>query len=309
MARIAVVDDDKGICETLARHLATAGHECIVQSNGGEAFRALKEARPEIVLVDLMMSEVSGFRLCRMIRQDPALYLVPVIVSAPADDEEEVAYCKKLGADASIQKPIVIDDLMRKVHEQLASIEEMKKRDPTTGLPGLEAIKRELNHKLARDEKIAACYLGVVNLRELVQAHPTKRGVVNELAKETATLIYRVADKLQIYEMLTGYVGAAHFVVVLKPREYEPFCKRFLKSFDSDLAFRWRRGAVAASRGTDAPKGYTSAAPKVSIGVVHTLDQPYTSADTLLTMLAYMQREAQNTNGSSYLVCKYPIPA
>ncbi len=308
MARIAIVNDDAVICETLVRHLAQAGHDCIIERRGELALRTLKETRPDVVLVDLMMSGVSGFRLCRMIRQDRALYPVPVIVCALADDEQEVGYCRKLGADASIQEPIVIGDLMNKVHELLAATEEMKKRDPTTGLPGLEAIKREVNHKLARNQKIAACYLGVVNLRDVAQAHPTNHDVVNGLARETAQLIYRVAEKLQIYEMLVGYIGSAHFVVVLKHDEYEPFCKRLLKSFDSDLALRWRRGAPAASPGTSAAKGYAPAAPRLSIGVVHNLDQPYTSADTLLMMLSYTQREAQKSPGSSYLVWKHPIP-
>jgi len=300
MARIAVIDDDSVTCETLARQLAKAGHDCIVQTNGERAFRAIKEARPDVVLVDLMMSGVSAFRLCRMIRQDPALYLVPIVVSALADDEPEVEYCKRLGADEGIRKPIVINDLLNKVQEQLALVEKMKQRDPSTGLPGLKAIKKEINHKLARNQTIAACYLGVVNLREAAQTHPTKHdAAVDELAKETAQLIYRVAEKLQIYEMLVGYVGAAHFVVVLKPAEYEPFCKRFLKSFDSDIAFRWKRGAVTARRGRGAPR--------VAIGVVHNLDQPYTSADTLLMMLSHAQHEAQNSNCSSYLVCEYPI--
>jgi CheY-like chemotaxis protein len=308
MARIAIVDDDRMFCETVARQLAEAGHECIIQSNGERAFDTLKEARPDVILVALMMSRVSGFRLCRMIRRDSMLYLVPIIVSAIAEDEHEVRYCKRLGADESIEKPVAVGDLMSKVQKQLLSIEEIKKRDPTTGLPGLEAIKKEVNHRLARNQKIAACYLGVPNIGEVTRAHSSDPGVVNQLARETADLMYRIAEKLQIYEMLVGYIGAAHFVVVLKPGEYEPFCKRFVKSFDSDLAFRWRRGLASASQGGEMRKGATPAVPRVSIGVTHNINRAYTSVDTLFMMLSQVQREAQSSTGSSYLVCRCPVP-
>ena len=308
MARVAVVDDDKALCETLARQLAEAGHECVVESRGVRAFDTLKGARPDVVLLDLMMSGVSGFRLCRMVRKDPILYAVPVIVIACAGDEPEVAYCKKLGADESVVKPIAVNELMGKVQTQLVSIEEAKRRDAATGLPGLEAIRRELNHKLARGERVAACYLGVVNLKEIMKGRAEERDAVNELAREVAHVMYQVAERLQIYEMLVGYVGSAHFVVILKPDEHEHFCKRFIRAFDSGLAVRWKRGRLTPGHGGDTRKGGKPAAPRVSIGVVHNLNREYTSADTLLMMLAQVQREAQDSPTSSYLVCKCPVP-
>ena len=308
MARVTVIDDDKTVCGLLAQQLPQAGHKCITVTNGGRAFETLKQARPDIVLLDLMMSDVSGFQLCRMIRRDRILYRIPVIVLACAGDHPEVVYCKELGADDFLAKPIAVEELMAKVDALLVSYEAAKERDPATGLSGLEAVKMELNHRLARGENVAACYLGISNFREIVGVGAAKPDALNELARSIAGLIHRVAESLQIYEMLVGYVGAAYFVVVLRLDEYENFCKRFLKKFDSDFAWQWKRGTPgAAHAGTIPRSGNPSSMPRISIGVVHNQHRRYRSADTMFKMLSRVLHEAQEQPGSTYFVCDCPV--
>jgi hypothetical protein len=107
--------------------------------------------------------------------------------------------------------------------------------------------------------------------------------------------------------MPAGYVGSAHFVVVLKSDQYEAFCKRFIRNFDSELAVHWRHGGPTQGHGGAIRKAGNPAAPKASIGVVHNLNREYTSADPLFMMLAQVQREAQESPTSSYLVCRCPV--
>ena len=307
MARVAIVDDDKSVCDLLAQRLPGAGHRCVTVTDGRRAFEALKQARPDIVLLDLMMSEVSGFRLCRMIRQDRILYRIPIVVIACAGDEPEVEYCKELGADDFLARPIAAEQLTATVDKLLVSYEDARKRDPATGLSGLEAVKIELNHKLARGESVAACYLGVSNLREVIKDREVKSSAMNELARDIAGLIHRVAEGLRIYEMLVGYVGAAHFVIVLKLHDYESFCKRFVKKSDSEFALHCRRRRPTLANGGTAVRSGNRATPEISIGVVHNQHRRYRSADTMLRMLSRALHEAQESPGSSYFVCRCPV--
>ena len=276
-------------------------------TRGGRALEALKQARPDIVLLDLMMSEVSGFRLCRMIRQDRILYRIPVIVIACGGDEPEVEYCKELGADDFLERPIAAEQLTAKVDKLLASYENAKKRDATTGLSGLEAVKIELNHKLARGESVAACYLGISNLREVIKGREVKSSAMNELARDIAGLIHRVAEGLRIYEMLVGYVGAAYFVIVLKRDDYDGFCKRFVKKFDSQFASHSKRGRPTLTNGGTAKRIGNPVRPEISIGVVHNQHRKYRSADTMLRMLSRVLHEAQELPGSAYFVCRCSV--
>lgn len=307
MAKVAIVDDEKAVRDLLTQHLSAAGHKCVTVTNGGRAFETLRRTRPDVILVDLMMSEVSGFRLCRMIREDRILYRTPVIVLAGAEDEPEVLYCKRMGADDFLAVPIRVEELMAKVDDILVSYAAVAERDPATGLSGLEAVKVELNHKLARGEGVAACYLGISNLRKIVNGQEVKTVAMNEIARDIAGLIHTVAEDLGIYEMLVGYVGAAYFVIVLKLDEYENFCERFVKRFDSEFAWhRKRQPPTWANGGTGAWRG-NPARPEISIGVVHNGQRKYRSADTMLRMLSRVLREAQESPGSSYFVCRCPV--
>ena len=306
MSTIAIVDDDITVSENLKQKLSEAGYQCTAVSKGVRAFEMLKEARPDLIMVDLMMSEVSGFRLCRMIRRDPLLYTVPVIVLSVAEDEPEVLHCMEQGADDFLVKPIGPQELMRKVNGLLLSRETVVKRDPLTGMLGMEAVKREINHKLARGEAIATCYIEAANVRELARAGTGNTGVrLDELVRDLAQLVREVKEEQQVYEVFAGYVGAAHFVLILNLDEYERFCKRLVDKFDSEYVPRWQQ---------DVPRAYLNPpnsarrdpagrpAPKLSIGVAHTQFRKYSSADKMFQVLAEVQRKALESPSSSYFV-------
>ena len=283
MGRIVVVDDDKSFCEAFREKLTGSGHECFFVSEGSRAFSALKEARPDLVVLELMMPEVSGFRLCRMIRRDPLLYPVPIIVVAVADDEPEVRHCMEQGADDCLIKPIAAQDAMRKVRGLLITREEAAKRNPVTGMYGMEAVKREINHKLARGEAIAACYIEV--------ASPNG----SETVRDIAQMISAVAEETQTYEVFAGHIGGAHFVVVLNFDKYERFCKQFIQTFDSDIA-RSNGGANRLAQPATRPL------PKVSVAVAHNQHRKYGSADRMFQVLGEVQRKARESAESCYFV-------
>jgi len=284
VGRIVVVDDDKSFCEAFREKLASSGHECFFTSDGGRAFVELKKARPDLVVLDLMMSEVSGFRLCRMIRRDPLLYSIPVMVLAVADDQPEVMHCMEQGADDFLMKPMAAaQDVMRKIQRLLLLREEAAKRNLVTGMYGMLAVKREINHKLARGEAIAACYIEV--------ASPNG----SEIVRDVAQLISTVAEETQIYEVFAGHIGGAHFVVVLNLDEHERFCKRFVAKFDADIARSNGRVNIPA-------QAATRPLPKVSVGVAHNQHRKYSSADRMFQVLGEVQRKARQAAESCYFV-------
>ena len=284
MSRIVVVDDEKNFCEVFREKLASSGHECFFIGDGGSAFVELKKARPDLAVLDLMMSEVSGFRLCRMIRRDPLLYAIPIMVLAVADDEPEVMHCMEQGADDCLMKPMAAaQDVIRKIQRLLLLREAASKRNPVTGMYGMEAVKREINHKLARGEAVAACYIEA--------ASPNG----SEVVRDVAQLISTVAEETQVYEIFAGHIGGAHFVVVLNLDKYERFCKQLIQKFDSDIA-RTRGSGISSAQGA------TPSAPKVSVGVAHNQHRTYRSADRMFQVLSEVHRKARESAGSSCFV-------
>jgi len=118
-ARILVVDDEAPIREYEANLLGEFGHEVLTAGNGFEALHLAREKRPDLVLLDIMMPEMSGVEVCRQLRADPltrnARILVVSAVGAKKVLEESIA----AGADDFMGKPIDKLELMVRVRSML----------------------------------------------------------------------------------------------------------------------------------------------------------------------------------------------
>jgi hypothetical protein len=124
---------------------------------------------------------------------------------------------------------------------------------------------------------------------------------MDELVKELAQLVYRVAAESSIHELLAAYVGAVYFVVMVNADEYERFCRRLVGRFDAELLWRWKLHHVNGNsrRGT-----VKRPAPKLSIGVVHNQHRKYRNADEMFRTLAEVHREAEKSSTTSYFACR-----
>jgi CheY-like chemotaxis protein len=107
--RVLIVEDDVDIRETLGELLASAGYETAAAANGLEGLAAARQARPDLIVLDLMMPVMDGWQFRSAQRQDPALAAIPVIVisaSAPAST---------IDADTYLEKPFPMDRLVAEV--------------------------------------------------------------------------------------------------------------------------------------------------------------------------------------------------
>lgn len=99
-----VVDDTAVIREAVARLLRREGFETICAANGKEALDKLKQARPDLVLLDIMMPEMDGLRCLQELRRDPRWETLPVIMMTALCDDESHARASALGVQDYIVK-------------------------------------------------------------------------------------------------------------------------------------------------------------------------------------------------------------
>jgi CheY-like chemotaxis protein len=108
---ILIVDDDPDIRDALQMALdlalADRAHEILTASDGAEALEAMRVTTPKLILLDLMMPVMSGSELLDVMRRDPRLRDVPVVVVSAWSREAAVA-----GAQGFLSKPINMDDLL-----------------------------------------------------------------------------------------------------------------------------------------------------------------------------------------------------
>ena len=103
--KILVADDDKNIRDALSYILEEEGYRLWKAKDGAEALRKVKNSRPDIVFLDIMMPELNGYDLCHIIKNDPDLKKTYVIMLTAQDQVDEREHGKEVGADDYIVKP------------------------------------------------------------------------------------------------------------------------------------------------------------------------------------------------------------
>ena len=109
MVKVLIVDDEKDVTEELGVMLKKKGFEVVTANSGKEALEKVKEEKPDVVLLDVMMPDMSGWDVCKKIKEDDATKDIPVIMLTILFGEEEKKKSFEVKADAHIEKPIVID--------------------------------------------------------------------------------------------------------------------------------------------------------------------------------------------------------
>jgi CheY-like chemotaxis protein len=113
--RLLLVDDEAAIVEALQDILSDEGYAVTAAFNGEEALQKLREHRPDLMLMDLMMPVMDGRELLRRVRQDPSLQSLPVVVMSAGriTDEERQA------ASATLAKPFELEALLEVLQQHL----------------------------------------------------------------------------------------------------------------------------------------------------------------------------------------------
>jgi DNA-binding response OmpR family regulator len=120
MAKIMVVDDDKLVTDLLEKLLEIDGYTTVSVNESSQAIEKARIENPDLILLDLMMPQPDGFRLCRMLRDEPFFALTPVIIVTALDDSDSRAVAFGAGANDYITKPFHPDELSERIKKFLA---------------------------------------------------------------------------------------------------------------------------------------------------------------------------------------------
>jgi two-component system alkaline phosphatase synthesis response regulator PhoP len=105
LGRVLVVEDEPDVAELIRFNLQKEGWDVVLCPNGAEALRRTREARPDVILLDLMIPQLNGWEVCRRLKQDPETRGVPVIMVTGRVDEGDKVLGFELGADDYVIKP------------------------------------------------------------------------------------------------------------------------------------------------------------------------------------------------------------
>ena len=119
VGRLLIADDIAQNRELLEAHLAAAGHEIEFAVDGEDTLAKVAEFKPDVLLLDIMMPKLSGYEVCRQLKDDAATRAIPVLMVTALDEPGDIERAVAAGADDFLSKPINRVELTTRVRSLL----------------------------------------------------------------------------------------------------------------------------------------------------------------------------------------------
>jgi two-component system phosphate regulon response regulator PhoB len=152
--RILVVDDESDVTDLVAYHLRSKGFQVEAVNDPNSSIGVARTFLPDLVILDVMMPDLNGIQICRMLRADPKLKKVPVIFLTAKAEENDRIQGLELGADDYICKPFSIKELVLRVQSITRRISEALPEEPKRLQVGQIVIEVDRHEAFVHGRKI-----------------------------------------------------------------------------------------------------------------------------------------------------------
>jgi len=115
--RILIVDDEEDIIKVVKMYLEHYDYEVITASNGQEGLDKAKIEKPDLIVLDLMLPKINGYKVCGLLKKDTRYAKIPVILFSAKTQEKDMKLGQEVGADAYLTKPFEPEVLLAKIKE------------------------------------------------------------------------------------------------------------------------------------------------------------------------------------------------
>ncbi len=113
--KILIVDDEQDIVETLKFMLEAEGYECFCAYDGETGLSLAKEIMPDLMILDVMMPKINGYKISRLLKYDTKYKEIPIIMVTARSQEEDKLIGQETGVNEYITKPFELDEIIEKV--------------------------------------------------------------------------------------------------------------------------------------------------------------------------------------------------
>lgn len=298
-----VVDDDDQVLRLVKRVLERAGFECVTVNDGHSAHDAAVEWRPDIILLDLMIGEVTGDEIMTQLRDDFRTRLIPIVVLTARDSLKDKVEHLLSGADDYVTKPFIPEELVARLRAVMTRSTTTRGLSPLTGMSGNSDILREISRRLAENERFAVLYPDIDSFKSYNDHYGFLRG--DDVIKTLATIILEVLEESHSNRHFAGHVGGDDFVVLTEPALAESIAEEITKRFDAAIP--------ALYDPTDRDKGWIESEERsgnilrtplvsVSIGIVIVEPGTYSSAAAVAARASEVKGVAKRMPGSKWVL-------
>lgn len=300
--KILIIEDSEMMVKLTADILREKGYEVIAAYNGLDGIRMVASEKPDLVLLDVVMPGISGYEVCKMLREDESNNLMPIIMLTAQGNEDDKLTGLELGADDYITKPFNPREFISRVSNTLLRIDRNRWANPLTGLPGNIEIQSEINHRIAKGVKFSVLYLDVDNFKAYNDVYGFACG--DRSIKMIADIIMDAVRNYGSQGDFIGHIGGDDFIIITDPEFSDDLCKNIIKEFDRKIPEMYtdedrKAGFICTAN----RKGHVIYFPimTLSIAVVSNENRVLSSHIQVGEIGAELKRRAKFIQGSVYL--------
>lgn len=224
MANILIVDDDKRITDFLCDQLKIRGHACRYENRGDEILEKVNMRDVDLLILDVMLPDVSGFEVCRRIRANTEYYTMPILFLSSMDSQEEINHGLAQGADDYVTKPFIPKLLLNRIENLLASSAKTSLTDAVTGLPNSKSIKSEIQKAISRRTVFSIAYVELMGINDFHVE--TDREQQLKALRHFARCLHLCARQTEPRFFSIGHMGGGHFVYIIDPEKSDALVQR-----------------------------------------------------------------------------------
>ena len=300
---VLVIDDDDQVLRLVKRVLDSAGFECITINDGRAAHDAAVDWRPDIILLDLMLGDMTGDQIMAELREDFRTRLVPVVFLTVRDSLKDKVEHLLSGADDYVTKPFVPEELVARLRAVMTRSTTARGLSPLTGMSGNSDILREISRRLAQHERFAVLYPDIDSFKSYNDHYGFLRG--DDVIKTLATIVLEVLEENHSPRHFAGHVGGDDFVILTEPSMAETIATEITKRFDQaipalydppDRDLGWIESEERSGNVLRTPL------VSVSIGIVIAEPGSYSSAAAVAARASEVKGVAKRMPGSKWVL-------
>jgi DNA-binding response OmpR family regulator len=135
-AKILVVEDEPAIADVVARYLRRAGYDTVIAGTGRDALGHAETARPDVVVLDLMLPDIGGLEVMRRLRREELRQRAIILLTARSEESDRIVGLR-LGADDYVVKPFSPAELVARVDAVLRRLAPVPEHEPPLAFEGL----------------------------------------------------------------------------------------------------------------------------------------------------------------------------
>jgi len=210
-ARLLIVEDDFDISNMLQIYFTGQNYEVDVAPRGSTALDKTRSNLPHLIVLDIMLPDIDGFEVCRILRTNIRTSHVPIIFLTQKDERSDKLAGLELGADDYITKPFDIEELKLRVQRAIQRSEQQSLTDPHSGLPSGRLIEDQLR-RIIRQQNWALMDIKISNYEPFKDVYGFVAG--DDVLRFSGILINEVVDELGTVNDFIGHAGGDNFIII-----------------------------------------------------------------------------------------------